>query len=64
MALKFYIVAIEIQNSGNLGALARLCYNFQVEHLILINPKCWIDHRAYERATDGKSFLDNHLRFD
>jgi len=64
VGLKFYVVAVEIQSSGNLGALARLCYNFQVEQLILIDPKCWIDNRAYERATDGKSYLENHLRYD
>jgi len=34
------IIIIEIENPGNLGAIARAMKNFGFEDLVLINPKC------------------------
>ncbi|MCY3411452.1 MAG: RNA methyltransferase [Candidatus Heimdallarchaeota archaeon] len=56
---KISIISIGLKNSGNLGAIARLCDNFKLEDLVLINPECSIDKIAYERATRGKDYLDN-----
>lgn len=34
------VVLIEAENSGNIGAIARVMANFDFKELILINPKC------------------------
>lgn len=47
-----------ILSAGNLGALARLCDNFNAKHLIACNPRCALTQEAYHRATHGKKFLD------
>lgn len=57
--LKPIIVVVGLKNSGNLGAIARSCDNFNVDKLILIAPKCKVDDEAYERATKARRYLDN-----
>lgn len=63
MTLQISLVTMEMRDSGNLGALARLASNFQLEQLIAINPQCEVDDRAYQRATHGRYYLDNLLLF-
>jgi len=58
--LKVSIVSVGIHNSGNLGSLARLCDNFDLESLILVRPHCMIDHRAYQRSITPH-YLDNAI---
>jgi TrmH family RNA methyltransferase len=51
---------MEPENSGNIGAIARVIKNFNFNKLILINPKA--DHlskEAMDRATHAKSILRN-----
>jgi len=48
-------------HSGNLGAVARLCDNYDVTKLVLVNPLCEINKEAYDRATHGKRFLDHPI---
>ncbi len=64
MLMELYLFAVEIKNSGNLGALARVCDNFNVEKLVLINPQCTVDDYAYERATKSRRYLDNVMIFN
>ena len=59
MGIKIKLLASGLKDSGNLGALARLCDNFGVDELILISPECEVDDRAYQRATRSRRFLDN-----
>lgn len=54
---------MEIQSSENLGALARLCGNFQAEKLIAVRPQCRIkDKKTYYTATDARSYIDGIVR--
>lgn len=62
--LKISLVAVSIKHAGNLGALARLCDNYDIIKLILVNPQCEIDDEAYERATWGRPYLDNAIVVD
>jgi tRNA/rRNA methyltransferase len=57
--MKISLVVIGIKSSGNLGALARVCDNFNVDNLILVDPQCEVDEIAYERATKSRKYLDN-----
>lgn len=57
--MRFSIVVVGIKHSGNLGAIARVCDNFDVERLILVAPQCEVDDIAYERATHARKFLDD-----
>ncbi len=59
------IICVKIETSGNLGAIARLCANFQVNKLIVINPQCRInDKEVYQRATDGSRYIDSIIKLD
>lgn len=57
--MELVIVCVGIQHAGNLGAIARLCNNFEVDRLVLVDPQCEINDEAYERATNGRWYLDN-----
>ncbi len=66
------IILVEPENPGNLGAVARVMKNFDVENLIVINPKCDVkDVEALKRSKQGLSVLENvtqmtlnELKFD
>jgi len=62
--MKIVVVCVEIMNSGNLGAIARLCDNYDATKLVLVNPLCEINKEAYDRATHGKRFLDDPVILD
>lgn len=52
------VVCLEIENPGNLGAIARVMKNFGLKNLILINPKCKKnDLEAVHRAKHAKHVL-------
>ena len=53
------IVLFEPETPGNIGAIARAMKNFNLENLILINPKCKIDEDASKRAMHAKDILTN-----
>ncbi len=55
--MKISVALLEIQNPGNLGAIARVMKNFDVKDLILINPKCKINQEAIDRASHAKNIL-------
>ncbi len=57
--IEIKVVVSGIKDSGNLGALARLCDNFGVDELILVSPQCEIDDIAYQRATRSRRYLDS-----
>ena len=59
--IEIYVVLVGTKHSGNIGAVARTCSNFNVKNLILVNPLCEIDDHAYERATKGRFYLDNAI---
>jgi len=51
------VALIEPQNSGNLGAIARVMKNFGFTKLILVNPSCKIDSEAKNRAKHAQEIL-------
>ncbi len=52
------IVLVEPEGSVNLGFIARLCVNFSVDELYLVNPKASIEE-ALEYASKARDFLLN-----
>jgi len=52
------IILLEPENSGNLGAIARVMKNFGFSRLVLINPKCTIDEVTRCRAKHAQDILD------
>ncbi|MFH1456264.1 MAG: TrmJ/YjtD family RNA methyltransferase [archaeon] len=53
-----FVVLLEFQNSGNIGAIARSMKNFNLTNLILINPKCnHLEKEGLDRATHAKDVL-------
>lgn len=55
----YSLITVGTKTSGNLGALARICSNFDLDRLIAVNPQCEIDEEAYVRSTQGRPYLDN-----
>lgn len=55
----FSIILLEPENSGNVGAVARVMKNFGFKELILVNPKCEINDECRKRAKHAQNILDN-----
>lgn len=53
------VILVEPENSGNIGAVARVMKNFGFSSLVLVNPKCKIDDAALNRAKHAKDVLEN-----
>ena len=52
------IVLVEIENEGNLGAIARVMANFGFRNLVLVNPKCdTASIEVIKRAKHSKDVL-------
>lgn len=54
------IVIVEPEGSINIGFIARLCMNFGVDELYLVNPKASIEE-ALEYASKARDFLLNNV---
>ena len=50
--MKSTIILYRPQNSGNIGAVARVMANFGLQKLVLINPQC--DHLSFEAKQRAK----------
>ncbi len=56
---------MEPNGSLNVGSVARLCANFEVDELRLVSPRCQINGlEAKKMALKGKNFLENSIQFD
>ncbi len=54
------IVVVEPLGEINLGSIARLCQNFEVDELRIVSPRCNPKHPdALKMAVQGRSFLEN-----
>ncbi len=59
------IILIEPNGPLNVGSVARLCSNFDVEELRIVSPKCDIfSLEARKMALKGQKFLDHCKIFD
>jgi len=52
------IIFLEAENEGNIGAIARAMKNFNLNKLILVNPKAEIGDTARMMAMHGEDILD------
>ncbi len=53
-----YVILLEPENSGNIGAVARVMRNFGFKKLVLINPAASITDEARCRAKHAQSVID------
>lgn len=54
------VIIIEAKHPENLGSIARICHNFGVEELFLVNPICdYLDEAAKRIAVNGLSVLNS-----
>jgi TrmH family RNA methyltransferase len=57
------VILVEPKYEGNVGAVARLCRNFEAEELVLVSPPSFGDE-AKERAMHAWDFLANARKVD
>ena len=59
------VILVEPNGPLNVGSVARLCSNFEVEELRIVSPKCDIfSLEAKKMALKGKKYLDQCKIFD
>jgi len=59
------VILVEPNGSLNVGSVARLCSNFEVEELRIVSPRCDIfSLEAQKMALKGQKFLDHCMIFD
>jgi len=59
------VILVEPNGPLNVGSVARLCSNFDVDELRIVSPKCNIySLEAKKMALKGQKFLDNCKIFD
>ncbi len=59
------VILVEPNGPLNVGSVARLCSNFEVEELRIVSPKCDIfSLEAKKMALKGQKYLDNCHIFD
>ena len=59
------VILVEPNGPLNVGSVARLCSNFEVDELRIVSPKCDIfSLEAKKMALKGQKFLDHCMIFD
>ena len=59
------VILVEPKGPLNVGSVARLCSNFEVDELRIVSPKCNIySLEAKKMALKGQKFIDNCRIFD
>ena len=59
------VILVEPNGPLNVGSVARLCSNFEVDELRIVSPKCDIfSLEAKKMALKGQKFLENCMIFD
>jgi len=59
------VILVEPNGPLNVGSIARLCSNFEVDELRIVSPKCDIfSLEAKKMALKGQKYLDNCKIFD
>ena len=59
-SLNLNVVLVEPNGPMNVGSIARLCSNFDVNELRIVSPKCDIfSLEAKKMALKGQSYIDN-----
>ncbi|MGC8565106.1 MAG: RNA methyltransferase [Thermoplasmata archaeon] len=55
----FVVIFVSPKYSGNIGSLARIMKNFDLNDLIIVNPQTEIDDDAYRYAMHGDDIIKN-----
>lgn len=55
----FVVIFVSPKYSGNIGSLARVMKNFNMEDLIIVKPQTEIDDDAYRYAMHGEDIIKN-----
>jgi len=55
----FVVIFVSPKYSGNVGSLARVMKNFNMEELIIVKPQTEIDDDAYRYAMHGEDIIKN-----
>lgn len=64
LKLNFSIVLVQPQTAGNIGAIARVCKNFSVNKLVLVNPEAnHLSDEAMARAMHSHEYLEEAVIF-
>ena len=59
------VVLVEPNGAINVGSIARLCSNFEVDELRIVSPKCDVfSLEAKRMALKGQSYIDNCKKFN
>ena len=59
------VILVEPNGALNVGSVARLCSNFEVDKLRIVSPKCDVlSLEAKKMALKGQSYLDNFENFN
>src|SRR3989338_3710580 len=58
------IILIQPENSGNIGAIARVMKNFGFSKLILVSPKAEINNECCQRAKHAKEIILKAKKYD
>ena len=62
---KLKVVLVEPNGPLNVGSIARLCSNFEVDELRIVSPKCDVfSLEAKKMALKGQSYIDNCKNFN
>jgi len=61
--MMFYAVFVQPESPGNIGSLARVMKNFDIEKLILVDP-CEINEETYKFAVHAKDIVDSAIIVD
>lgn len=57
LMLDIYVIFVSPKYQGNIGALARVMKNFDIENLIIVKPQTHIDDEAFRYAMHGEDIL-------
>ena len=59
------VILVEPKGPLNVGSIARLCANFEVDELRIVSPKCDIfSLEAKKMAIKGQKYIDNCKTFN
>ena len=67
MAIKITLKVVLVEPAGpiNVGSVARLCENFNVQELRIVSPKCdYLDQEAKKMAVRGVKILEKAKIYD
>jgi len=56
-SIEFIVIVVEPKYQGNIGSIARLCRNFGIKRMVLVNPPA-LEDEAYAYSMHGRELLE------